>query len=218
MSERLPAPEIARIARTAPEVDDLVVLPIGTRLVRLHPLGGAHPRAWDELRRFGPTDARFDHHPPPPRSHRARAIAYVATGPEAFTTAIAEWFQDGDGRVGPIQPAHQRVAITLLATRAELRVLDLDGGWITRARGNQAIRTGPRAGSRRWAQAIHRAHPQVQGLAYGSSLWGPGRCIALWERSRSAWPTRPEATRLLDDPALRPALLASAEQLGTIVV
>lgn len=95
---------------------------------------------------------------------------------------------------------------------------DLDGGWITRAGGNQGIRTGPRAMSRRWAQAIYQAHAEVHGLAYGSSLWGPGRCLALWERARPAWPSAPDATRLLDDPALRPALLAAAERLGTFVV
>ena len=218
MSEHLPAPDPARVRRTVPTASEIVVVPAGTRIARIHPLGGDPPRAWDELRRFGPTDARFDHHPPPPREHARSAIAYASVGEAAFTTALAEWFQDGAGRVGPFQLAHRRAALTLFETTAELRLLDLDGGWITRAGGNQAVRTGPRRRSRPWAGAIHGANPALHGLAYGSSLWGPGRCLALWERSQPAWPVAPLATRLLDDPTLRRPIVAAANALGTFVI
>ena len=91
-------------------------------------------------------------------------------------------------------------------------------GWMNRAGGNQAIRTGPRGVARDWARAIHRHHKDVVGLVYGSSVWGPGRCVALWERASSPFPAAPTATRQLNDPGLRDAVRAAADELGTYVL
>lgn len=218
MTDRLPRPDGGRIRDSAPGADELIVVPEGTFLVRVHPLGGPRPTAWDELRAFGPTKSRFDHQPLPRRNHPSRRIAYVTTGPDAFVTALAEWFQDDGGGVGPFDLARGRPAITIIETAAELTLLDLDGGWVTRAGGNQAIRTGPRGVCRDWSRAIHRHHRHVQGLAHGSSVWGPGRCLALWERAAPAFPEAPTATRLLDDPTLVGAVMDGAHQLGTYVL
>ena len=218
MSELLPAPDSARIRSTTPTGDELVVLPPGTRLVRVHALGGSHPTAWDELRRFGPTKSRFDHHPLPRRVHPRRRIAYVTVGADAFTAALAEWFQDDAGGVAPFDLRLRQPTITLFDTIDDLRLLDLDGGWVTRAGGNQAIRTGPRAVCRDWARSIYDSHRSIDGLVYGSSVWGPGRCIALWDRSQIAFPAAPVATRLLDDPALADLVARAAAKLGSYVL
>lgn len=174
--------------------------------------------AWSELRAFGPTASRFDHHPLPRREHPKRRVAYAAIGPRAFVAAIAEHFQRSGGGVGPLDLALRQPTATIFELAAPLVLLDLDSGWITRAGGNQAIRTGPRGVTRDWARAIHRHHKDVHGLAYGSSVWGPGRCIVVWERAAAALPSAPLATRQLDDPGLRGAVVTVAAELGTFVL
>lgn len=218
MSERLPSPDAARIRRTTPTEAELVVLRRGARLVRVHALAGSHPTAWNELRRFGPTKSRFDHHPHPRRVHPRRRIAYVTGGTDAFTAALAEWFQDDAGGVAPFDLHLRQPAITLFDTVDELTLLDLDGGWVTRAGGNQAIRTGPRAVCRDWARAIYSSHRSIDGLVYGSLVWGPGRRIALWDRSQRAFPDVPIATRLLSDPVVANPVALAAMQLGSYVL
>ena len=223
MSERLPPPVAARVRATVPRPDELAVLPAGTLVVRVHSLGGPHPSAWDAMRDWGPTKSRFDHHPPPPRAQR-RAIAYLAWGTDAFTTALAEYFQDDSGAgVGPFDLVTSHPAITLLELATEVVLLDLSGPWTTRAGGNQAVGNGRRWRSRQWARAVYAAFGNpgtahaAEGLAYRSSVWGPGHCAALWQTARSAFPPAPLATRLLDDPGARPALAKAAEKLGSYI-
>ena len=136
---------------------------------------------------LGPNKSRFDHHTPPHRAQR-RAIAYLAWGPDAFTTALAEYFQDDSGAgVGPFDLVTSRPAITLFRLATEVVLLDLSGPWTTRAGGNQAICNGPRWRSRQWARAVYAAFGNpgtahaVEGLAYRSSVWGPGHCAVLWQ-------------------------------------
>lgn len=151
----------------------------------------------------------------PKRDHPTRSIAYLTRGDTAFTAALGEYFQDAAGGVGPIERRRSRPAITLLELTGRLTLLDLDSGWVTRAGGNQAIRTGPRSRSRDWAQAIYRHH-DIDGLAYSSSVWGPGQCVALSHRALDALPANPTATRLLDDLVLAGAVSSAALGLGTI--
>lgn len=218
MSERLPRPDAARIRVTIPTEEELTVVAPGTIVVRVHELGGAHPTAWNELRSFGPTTGRFDHQPLPRRHHPTRRIAYLTSGPNAFVAALAEYFQDDGGGVAPFDLAFRQPMITMFETASELTLLDLDTGWVTRAGGNQAIRTGPRGVSRDWSRSIHRHHTNLHGLAFGSSVWGPGRCLALWERAKTAFPATPTATRQLDDPTIALAVMNAAQRLGTFVV
>jgi hypothetical protein len=218
VSERLARPIASRIRDTIPEANDLAMLAAGTTLVRIHPLGGARRVGWNELRSFGPTKSRFDHQTLPRRNHPTRRIAYLTTGPNAFVAALAEYFQDDGGRVRPFDLALDLPTITLFTTVDDLTLLDLDAGWVTRAGGNQAVRTGPRGVCRDWARAIYRHHTDLQGLAFGSSIWGPGRCIVLWERASTAFPAAPEATRRLDDPAIMSAVMNAALTLGTYVL
>lgn len=218
MSERLGPPDANLVRDTPIGEDDVVVLAIGMRVVRVHPLAGPHPVAWDELRSWGPTRSRFDHQTLPRRFHPSRRIAYCARDETAFPAALAEYYQDDGGGVLPIDLGHRRPAASIIELAAPVRLLDLDGGWITRAGDNQAIRTGSLGRSREWARAIYRHHPEVAGVAYGSSVWGPGRCVALWERAEPAFPAAPVATRTLDDPTMAGAVAAAAEVLGTYVL
>jgi len=58
----------------------------GTQFGRIYAQTGAHPGLWDQLRTFGPTGARFDHHLPPPREQPDRAVLYAAIGTAADPT------------------------------------------------------------------------------------------------------------------------------------
>ena len=194
------------------------MLRTGTRVARIHPLGGRYRAAWNELRSFGPTTSRFDHHPLPRRDHPSRSIAYLTFGTGLFACALAEFFQDGNGRVGPIDRVRRQPAITLFELATDLQLLDLSSGWVTRAAGNQAIVSGPRGRAREWSRAIYSAHEEIHGLAYASSVWAPGRCIALWERGKSALPPSPLASRTLDDPSIESAVAGAAVELGSYVV
>lgn len=120
--------------------------------------------------------------------------------------------------MGPVDTYHRRPNVSIIDTVGPLRLLDLDGGWVTRAGGNQAIRTGLRSRAREWSRAIYRHHPDLGGLAYSSSVWGPGRCVALWERAEGSFPPAPATSRTLDDPPLAPAVSSAALKLGTYVL
>ncbi len=217
MTERLPAPDGPRIRDTAIEPTELLGLRAGTQLTRIHPLAGDFPVAWNEFRAFGPTASRFDHHPPPPRVHGTRRVAYFTYGPEAVTAALAEFFQDDGGGVKPIDREHRHPNLTVIETATDLRLLDLTSGWVTRAGGNQAIASGARSTAREWARAIHRHHAPLHGLAWVSAVWGPGRCIVLWERGTVAMPDGPRSHRELRDPLLEVPVHGAAERLGTTV-
>lgn len=218
MSERLPPPDRARIAATPLRSADVVVLAAGTAVVRVHALGGAHPVAATQMRAWGPTRSRFDHHTWPRREHPTRRVAYVTRGARAFTAALAEYFQDDGGGVGPIDLVARMPSVSILRLAVDVRLLDLDGGWVTRAGGNQAIRTGSRVTARDWARAIHATHRDVAGLAYGSSVWGPGDCAVIWERGSSSLTGALVATRLLSDPAMRPLIDSAADELRAAVL
>ncbi len=217
MTERARPPHGPTVAATTIRDDDVLVLPRGQLVVRVHPLGGSHPRAWDELRGWGPTRARFDHHTLPARDHPTRRIMYLSWGADALTGALAEAFQDG-ARAAGIDRGRDRMNLTAFALADALPLLDLDGGWLTRAGGNQAVLTGPRGTARMWARAIYRHHTGVAGLAYRSSVWGPGRCVALWDRGAHVVPSAPAATAPLVDPGLRSALAAAADTLGVPLI
>lgn len=143
---------------------------------------------------------------------------YCALGADAFVTALAEFFQHSTGRVGPIDRLAASPTATAFRLATSVRLLDLGSGWVTRAGGNQAIVAGLRTRARAWAGAIHQAHAHLDGLVYPSSVWGPGLCMALWERGRSALPRGPDLHRLLRDPVLDRPLADAAERLGTLLI
>lgn len=218
MSEYLPSADGPRIRDTTIADDEILVLSAGSQVTRIHLLGGPHPSAWNAFRKYGPTTSRFDHHPPPPREHSNKAVAYFTHGPGAFTAAVAEFFQDDAGRMKPIDRDLHQPHISVIKLAGELRLLDLTSGWTTRAGGNQAICSGARSAAREWARAIHRHHRQhIHGVAWTSSVWGPGRCIAVWEHGTSAMPASPLTHRALNDAVLDVPVHTSAQALGTSI-
>jgi hypothetical protein len=187
-------------------------------------MGGSYPTRWNQLRSFGPTKSRFDQHTLPARNQR-RSIAYLTSGDDAFTTAIAEYFQDESGAgVGPIDVNLDQPTASMWLTATPLLLLDLASGWMTRAGGNQAICSGPRSVSREWARAIYATYgkkgrtPFIVGLAYRSSIWGPGTCLCLWETGQGAFPDAPAATRALADPVMARAVAKAADTLRTLAL
>lgn len=184
----------------------LRILPTGTMVWRVYFAAGPHPTAWSDLRWFGPTNSRFDHHDPPARV-QARGIMYGAAEP---ITCLAEVFQ-ATRTIDRNANAPWLVAFT---TTRRLQLLDLTGTWPTRAGASMAIHSGPRPKARRWSQTIYDAFPEVEGLWYASSMYANRGSLALYERARAAIPGAPLFHRALSDPALGSRLSAAAAMLG----
>ncbi len=180
------------LAAIGPEVTTLAA---GTRIWRIYFQRGAHPTTWDQLRSWGPTDARFDHHLPPPRI-QGRQILYGAVGSQAAVTVIAEVFQ----ATRLVERSRRSPTWLAFDTTRDLHLLDLTGTWPTRAGASMAISSGPRSRSRRWSQAIYTAYPTLDGLLYSSSMNANEPCVALFERSISALPARPVFHQQLAEP------------------
>lgn len=198
MTEVLPVPP-PRTPSLKPE--EIVTLDASTIVWRIYRAGGTHPGSWNQFRRYGPV-ARFDHHPPPKRSHPNLGILYAAvTSPRGSTgaqyTCFAEAFQD----THTIDRQRDKPYLTGFGFVRPVRVLDLTSGWVTRARGNAAITSGPRARSQKWAHVIWNTYPDIEGIFYPSSVWPPGRAVALFERAQVAVEPHPRFNRALDDPA-----------------
>ena len=126
---------------------------------------------------------------------------------------LAEYFQHDGGGVAPFDLAFGDPVITTFACAIELRLLDLGGGWVTRCRRQPGDPLGATRGLQRLGSCDLPAPPGLHGLAYGSSVWGPGRCVALWEQGAAAFPDAPLAARRLDDPALAAAVADAEERL-----
>lgn len=184
----------------------VVTLPVGHRLWRVYFTSGTYPTPWREFRFFGPTNARFDHHDPPPRL-QAKGIIYGAEEP---ATCLAEVFQ--------VTRTVDRVAngpwLVGFELTSPVKLLTLTGHWPTRAGASMAINSGPRPRARLWSQAIYKAYPDVAGLLYASSMNANRPAVALYERAKRAMPAAPVFHRALADPALLPRLNAAATRLG----
>jgi len=189
------------------------VVPAGEILTRLVYTGGEHPGAWDLFRHFGPTSSRFDHHQLDDEFHsytQDRGIMYLARGPRAFVTCIAECFQEQR----KIKRFVDAPAVATFETARALELLDLRGVFSTRMGASMAIHTGSRSIAREWSQLLYDCYPEVDGLLYGSSMHGGEDAIALYERAHAAFPRHALNQKLLSDPLLKPALADAARELG----
>jgi len=206
LAVKLPPPPDVDDLRARLRPDDLTTLPAGTELWHIYKRGGSYPVRWAEFRYFGPIDARYDHHQPPPRL-QDRGILYLAT---LIGTCVGEVFQATREidrvRDTPWLAAHK-------ATR-DLILLDLTAAWPTRAGASMIVNDGPRALTRRWSIAIYHAYPQIDGLLYTSSMYKHEPCVALYERGRDALPRRPSFNHALTDPGLFDILAAVAAEIG----
>lgn len=219
MTERLPPPDPALFPRLA--AGHVHVLDPDRLLGRIHATAGRHPTAWRGFRFFGPTSARFDHHPPPPRRHPVRAVLYAVSTvigrqdgqPPVLRTCVNEVFGDR----GAVELSRDGPFFVLFRPVRPLRLLDLaDSDWVARAGGNAAISSGLRSTARRWSRAIYRhyqAEDTVDGLLYVTSTMPPARSVVLFERAADALPARPLAHLPLTHPALRAELESYAADL-----
>ena len=182
------------------------ILGAGTTLCRIYFRGGSHAGTWSQFRFFGPTQARFDHHDPPPRV-QAKGILYAADSP---ITCLAEVFQST--RV--VDRVARDPWLVIFNLARTLVLLDLTGTWPTAAGASMAINSGPRPRARRWSQAIHAAYPAVEGLLYCSSMHANKPAVALFECAQNAIPSAPAFHRALADPGLLLRLDAAATLLG----
>jgi hypothetical protein len=203
-----PAPEV--LAALGPDVH---VLRSGTRVWRIYFQAGAHPTTWAQLRSWGPSDARFDHHVPPP-SVQARRILYGAVGPKAALSTIAEVFQ----ATRVVERGRRSPAVVAFETEEKLRLLDLTGTWPTRAGASMALSSGRRDRARDWSRAIYAAFPDVDGILYASSMNANEPCVALYERATRAMPRHPVFHRLLSDPAIFRMLKNACATCGYLLV
>lgn len=222
MSERLGRPDTDLFPFP---VDPYIrTLSAGTLLGRIYAAGGDHPSAWRTFRAYGPTGARFDHHPPPRRLHAARRIMYAAAAlPDRggsiyplLKTALAEVFRDR----GVVEVRRDDPYFAMLQLQRPVHLLSLsDSDWVTVAGGNAAITSGVRSQSRNWARAIYRHYgTNIDGVFYAPSNVPPARSVALWDRAEDALPTRPVFNEPLAHPGLRARLETYAGELGLRVL
>jgi hypothetical protein len=184
---------------------DLVLLRKGTLLWRIYPTAGAHATRWNELRTFGPTSSRFDHHAEPPHS-QTLGILYGAVGPHGIRTCIAEFFQE----TRTIDTRRREPHLVGLRLRHDVRLLNLRDTWPTRAGASMAINSGPRPQARKWSRAIYASYDRVQGLYYSSSMNANEPAVALYERAQRAMPAAPTFDRPLSDRDVVTGLLRPA--------
>ncbi len=186
MSEALPDP----IADNFPPIRAAHLRNVSrrSRLIRIFSHGGRHATKWNEPRHYGPlATGRFDHHPAGAPSYDAtHSVWYAAleTGNDnnGLHTAIAERYQDT--RVVPLSSGDS--SLVICRADRDLRLLNLDSRWITQAGGNAAIASGPRSQSRKWARAIRKRYPNLDGLTWSSSVYPPGTAIVLWDHDSGA--------------------------------
>ena len=193
------------------------LLPAGSEIVRIWFSGSRYASGFAHFRDFGPTASRFDHHLPdvagrPTTGSRAILYAIDATAdPHAFTSALAEAFQD----TRTIDLRAEEPRLTIFRTTRDLSLLDLTGHWATRAGASASLSSGPRTITKEWSRDFYAAYPDIDGLRYRSAMsGGSSMSLALYERGKSAMPRTPVFDRLLKHSALRSELVRAAQLLG----
>ncbi len=214
IEQKLPLPQPgAPLPALLPE--DILTLGAGTAMGRIFCRGGPYPTGWDAFRSFGPTGSRFDPHladasgAPCEGSRGVMYLAYRGRR-DALTTCLAEFFQ----RAEMIDRRGKDPWFASFDLARPVRLLDLHGLWTSRAGISTAIASGPKYRSQHWAREIYAQYPDLDGIAYPSSMAGHGEAVALFERATDALPANPEFHRALADPVLHAAITRSAELLG----
>lgn len=186
------------------------------RIVRIYASEGQHKTFWNQSRHWGPTIARFDHHPEgPAQVHEDHSVWYGALevddrngDPTGLSTSVAERFQDS--RTLPI--ADSTMSLVICQVAQNILLLDVESVWLSQAGGNSAIAAGPRDASRAWAREIHEKYPDIDGVVWKSSVYPPGRAVVLWDTSEPVFAITSLLNRTL--PMLRSNLIPVANHLG----
>jgi RES domain len=209
---KLPLPQPDRLRALKPAT---LILRTGTPLARIGFAGGPHPSAWNQFRYWGPTASRFDHHLRNARGspHRQdRGVLYAA---RMAQTCLAEVYQAT--RIVDVHRNQPYLVVWTLA--ADLTLLDLTGVFATRMGASTAIHSGPRPRAQRWAAALYAAYPDLDGIAYCSSMNGNADAFALNERALNKAPfaPTPNVNRMLADPLIADLIDEAAEDLRYMV-
>jgi hypothetical protein len=198
---KFPEPDRDRLTVIGPEV---FTLPRDSRWWRIYFSAPPHPARWNDFRNYGPVPtARFDPHLLPV-SVQTRSVLYAAVN---APVCLAEVFQD-----------RRRVSFEGVPRLACFRldrsvhVLDLRGLWPTRAGASQAVASGPRARSQRWARAVADLY-DVEGVIYPSSMHGGDDALALWD-CPDAVRSSQDLDVALDDARLTAALYRVGRTIG----
>lgn len=195
----------------------IATLPPGARLVRIYDPTRYGATA-NSFRHNGPRE-RFDHQRAlagAPADDRERGITYAA---RTFSGALVEVFGD----TGVIEPGERMVG--LLTVTRPLLLLDLRGAGAMRAGSVAALAKIPdRPLSQAWSRFFYERadlYSAVDGLWF-SNAHNDEEALALYERAVGALACAAADQARLDDPALRPALLAAARanhlRLGPMLV
>lgn len=190
--------------------EDITTLSAGAKLWRVYFRGGPHPTTWNNFRKYGPTNARFDHHTHP-KSVQQRAIIYLA---EDGPTCIAEVFQD----TRTIDRWRNDPCIVRFETMRDVQLLNLTNLWPTKAGASMAINSGSKAKARKWSKAIYSAFPNVEGLFYSSAMHANQPAVAFYDRAKTAIPVTPAFNRALADPGMITVLSNAAVKLNYILI
>ncbi|MGC1457190.1 MAG: RES family NAD+ phosphorylase [Steroidobacteraceae bacterium] len=205
---KFPEPPGVDVLRRIPA--ETIKLPAGTLLARIYFAAGPHPSRWNQFRRFGPTEARWDHHLPDAGgrpTEQDRAVIYCA--PDVNTCA-AEVFQS-TRRIDRVRNAP---ILVVFALSEPVTLLDVRGRFATTIGASTAIHSGPRARTRAWARQLFEAYPGLQGVHYGSSMNGHAPAVVLNERAQHILSERPEFHRALNDDLLAEVLQRIALRLS----
>jgi hypothetical protein len=189
---------------------DITILHAGTKLWRIYFRGGPHPTTWNQFRKYGPTNSRFDHHTTPTRVQR-RAIIYLA---ENGPTCLAEVYQD----TRTIDRGRDAPWLVKFEIVREVSLLNLTDLWPTRAGASMTINSGSRIMARKWSRAIYSAYENVEGLLYCSAMHGNRPAVALYDRAASAMPMTPTFNRALLDPSITTILSNAAVSLNYMLL
>lgn len=185
------------------------------RVRSVHRVRGKHVTPWNQLRHFGPVDARFEPHPArPATTHPDRAVWYAALTPQ---TAVAEVFQ----RARTVR-LDSRNHLSAAHLSRDVGLLDLTGdtghgSWATRAGASMALSTGRHDYSSAWAHAICDAFPSLDGLIYRGAMEG-GLAVAMFLPAKDAMPSAPTSSRAIGDPALTSRLAGICDRIGYRIV
>ena len=200
-------PDLATLREIAPEVQ--IVHP--RRWHRIYFVGGPHPTRWNELRYFGPSDARFDHHETDDEgrpTEQGRGIVYCASD---IPTCLAEVFQFNRG----VDPNVENPWLVSFDMVRPMQLLDLTGLFPVLVGASQAINTGFREFARNWSRGFHEIYREIEGLYYHTSMTG-NVGIDLFERilENSPFPNSPAFNRPLNDPTLSISLQEACADIG----
>jgi RES domain-containing protein len=165
---------------------------------------------WNVQRTYGPlSEARFDHHVPPPGSGTRRSIWYAAT---SLVGAVAEAF----GNRGFLDRGSGR-RICVVEVCASIPVLDLVGAAPRSFGLDQGIATTrdyPLCQA--WARSFYESYPGIHGLRWRGRQAG-AICVALNDRAEMRSLTA-IVDRDLGDPEVWPRIANAARRCHLSIV